>query len=263
MQIKLSSNFPAVRDALKKAPGQVAYAASVALNKTAETARRDVMDNMKRVFDRPTPWALNSLRVKRATKTNLVAELAFKDKNSVESSRSMIEPHVFGGKRRFKAMESRLWQAGYLPAGWNAVPGAGAKLNAYGNMSPGQISQVLNVLGTYREAGYNKADSRTIQRLAKGNVKKGVYGFVYWVNPVDGPRRARHLQPGVYQRVSTPFGSSLKPVLIFVRRAQYRVRLPFLEVVEAAAAREFPGEFDRAFDQALKTALLKSQGQLI
>lgn len=262
MQIKIDTNFPAVAEALRKAAGQVPFAAMVALNKTAEAGRVDVVGNMRRVFDRPTPWVLNSLRVKRATKTNLVAEVAFKDKNSVEDSRSMIEPHVDGGQRRYKGMEARLFRAGLLPAGWSAVPGGGAKLDAYGNMSRGQISQMLNVLGTYTEAGYNKADARTRARLAKGNEKKNVYGFVYWVNPVGG-KRARHLQPGVYQRVTTAFGSSLKPVLIFVKRARYKKRLPFYQVVDKAAAKHFPMEFDKAFEAALKTALLKTQGQLI
>lgn len=261
MQIKVETNFANVRAAMQKAASQVPFAASVALNKTADAARRDVVDNMRNVFDRPTPWVLNSLRVKRSTKASLVAEVAFKDKNSVESSRSMIEPHVFSGKRRFKAMEVRLWKAGYLPDGWNAVPGEAANMDGFGNMSPGQISQLLNVLGTYTEAGYNKANERTVARLAKGNVKKNQYGFVYWVNRVGDPK-GRHLQPGVYQRFTTAFGTSLKPVLIFVKRANYKARLPMYDLVNAAAAREFPGEFDKAFEQAMATALIKTQGKL-
>jgi len=262
MQIKLDTNFPAVAEAMRKAASQVPFAASVALNATAKFGRDDVVANMRRAFDRPTPWVLNSLRIKYAKKSALFAEVAFKDKNSVESSRSMIEPHVFAGKRRFKAMEARLYRVGILPAGWNAVPGAGAKLDAYGNMNRGQITQMLNVLGTYTEAGYNKADARTRDRLAKGNVKKNVYGFAYFVNPV-GARQRKHLQPGVYQRITTAFGSSLKPVLIFVKRAKYRARLPFYKLVEAAAAKHFAPEFDKAFEAAMKTALLKTQAPLL
>lgn len=263
MQITVKSNIAAVAKAWDQAAGQVPFALSVALNKTAEKARLKVRSEMPSVFDRPTPWVLNSLRVKRATKTNLTAELAYKDKNSVESSRSMVEPHVFGGRRHFKAMEARLMNMGYMPKGYNAVPGGAAKLDAYGNMSRGQISQLLNVLGTYTEAGYNKANAKTVERLAKGNVKKNVYGFVYWVNPVNRTARGRHLQPGVYQRVTTGFGSSLKPVLIFVKQAAYKKRLPFFDMAQAVADKEFPGEFDRAFDEAMRTALLKSQGQLL
>ena len=262
MKISISTNIPHVQAALAKAASQVPYAMRVALNKTADKAKQAVRAEMPKVFDRPTPWVLNSLRIKYATKTKLEAELAHKDKNSVESSRSMVEPHVFGGKRHYKAMEARLLRIGLLPAGYNAVPGEAARLDSYGNMSTGQISQLLNVLGSYTESGFNKANVNTVKRLAKGNAKKNTYGFVYWVNKV-GSTKARHLQPGVYQRIQTAFGSSLKPVLIFVKRAAYKQRLDFYGIAKAVVDRELASEFDQAFDAAMRTALLKQQGSLL
>jgi len=263
MQIKIDiSGIKEVQAALAKAPGQINFALANAMNKTALQAKSEIQTEMPRVFDRPTPWVINSLRVKFASKSNLVAEVAYKDKNSVESSRSMIEPHVFSGKRHHKAMEARLMNIGLLPAGYSVVPGAAAKLDANGNMSQGQISQILNVLGAYTEAGYNKADNRTVKRLAKGNVKKNTYGFVYWVNPVGGTK-AKHLPPGVYQRISTGFGTSLKPVLIFVKEAQYKKRLDFFGIAQKVIDRDFTGNFTQAFDEAMKTSLIKSQGTLL
>lgn len=262
MKLSIKTNFPEVAKALKNAEGQVPFATSVAINKAADKAKLAVQKNMRQVFDRPTPFVINSLRLKRSTKQNLTAELQFKDKNSAESSRTMVLPHVDGGSRRYNAMEARLRGIGVLPDGWNAVPGAGAKLDSYGNMSRGQISQMLNLLGAYKEAGYNKANAATRERLAKGNAKKNIYGFVYWVNPV-GTKRAKHLQPGVYQRVTTGFGSSLKPVVIFVKRAQYSKRLPFYQVAEEEFNRTFPEEFNVAMDYALRTAFPKVQGNLL
>lgn len=254
MQITISSNIPQVQAALARAANQVPFAMMNAINKTAAKARSDIQVAMPRVFDRPTPWVINSLRIKYASKANLAAEVGYKDKNSVESSRSMVEPHVFGGKRHFKAMEVRLLRMGLMPSGYNAVPGAAATLDAYGNMSRGQISQLLNVLGTYTEAGYNKADSRTVARLAKGNVKKGIYGFTYFVSKVGSGARGKHLQPGVYQRVTTGFGSSLKPILIFVKQANYKKSFDFFGVAQTAIDRDFPGNFEAAFDDAMRTA---------
>ena len=253
MKINISSNIPQVQEALAKAARQVPFAMKEALNKTAEKVRVNMRKEMASVFDRPTPWVLNSLRIKYATKTNLEAELAYKDKNSVESSRSMLEPHVFTGRRHYKAMESRLMRIGLLPTGYNAVPGDAAKLDSNGNMSQGQISQLLNVLGSYTESGFNKANINTKKRLAKGSIKKNTYGFVYWVNPVVGSK-SRHLQPGVYQRVATPFGSSLKPILIFVKQAAYKKTLDFFGISKDTIDKEFPGEFDRAFNEAVRTA---------
>jgi hypothetical protein len=263
MKVTFDTNIPQVQQALEQAASQVPFALSVAINNTLTLAQLTIQGQMPSVFDRPTPWVVNSLRLKRSTKTILSAELAFKDKNSAENSRSMIEPNVFGGTRHFKAMEARLMNMGYLPAGWNVVPGGGASLDAYGNMSRGQISQLLNVLGTFTEAGYNKANAKTVARLAKGNVKKNVYGFVYWVNPANGTGRNKKLPPGVYQRVKTGFGSSLKPILIFVKRAQYRQRLDFNAIVQRTIGAEFEGAFTRSFAAAMGTALLKVQGDLL
>lgn len=251
-----------LKQAAEQAPGQARFAASVALNKTADMGAAAVRKEMPNVFDKPTPWVVNSLRVKRSTKANLVAEVAFKDKNSAENSRTMILPHVDAGTRRYKAMEARLYKAGYLPAGWSVVPGAAANLDAFGNMSRGQITQLLNVLGTYTEAGYNKANAKTVDRLAKGNVKKNVYGFTYWVNPVNGSR-GKHLQPGVYQRVTTGFGTSLKPILIFVSKADYKNRLDFYGIVTTTVQRDFPAAFDKAFADAMSTSIFKVQGSLL
>lgn len=264
MQITIKTDFQAVQNALQQAPRQVPYAAAVALNKTAERARSAVQADMRRLFDRPTPWVLNSLRLKRANKATLAAELAFKDINSVTSAKTMVAPHIYGGGRAFKAMEGRLMAAGILPRGWQVVPGQSARLDAYGNMSRGQISQLLNVLGTYREAGYNKANARTVARLAAGNAKKGIYGFTYWVNPVGAPTgRGRHLPPGVYQRVQTGFGTSLKPVLIFVQGTRYRRVLAWDTTIAQTAERHFPGAFTEAFAQALRTARYAQQGSLL
>ena len=260
MQIKI--NTQEILEAFEQSARQATYATMLALNRTADTMRAELQWEMRKAFDRPTTWALNSLRIKYATKTRLAAVMGYYDKakdNSEggEASRSMIEPHVYGGPRHYKAMEVRLLRAGILPAGWNAVPGAAAQLDAFGNMNQGQITQLLNVLQTYTEAGFNTANSKTITKLAKGNKKKGVYGFTYWVNPPGSNTPGKHLPPGVYQRVATGFGSSLKPVLVFVKRAQYKQRLDFFGISDRVIARDLVGNFREAFEKAMSTAELR------
>lgn len=264
MDIKVATNIAQVQKALQAQARQVPFALSVALNRTAEWSETNVRREMTKVFDRPTRYFLRSLRVKRATKTKLQATLWFKDDGGRMEAGAMVTPHIHGGTRDAKPMELRLERAGLMVAGWRAVPGGAADLDAFGNMSRGQISLVLNVLGAYMESGYNKANAATKARLAKGNVKKGQYGFEYFVNP-GGPlkgrgrlpaasARMRHLLPGVYKRVATPFGSSLKPVLIFVRKATYKPRLDFFGIVQRTVDAKFPVEFDAAFDRAVRTA---------
>ncbi len=261
MQIKVDiTGLTELKAAMARAPGQVNYALAQAMNKTMAQAKSDVQTNMTKVFDRPTPWVINSLRIKYASKTKLSAELAFKDINSAVNARTMVAPHVDTGTRTHKAMEARLRGIGMLPTGWFVVPGAGATLDAYGNMSRGQISQLLNVLGAYTEAGYNKANDKTSKRLAKGNAKKNQFGFVYFVQRVSDKG---HLLPGVYQRVKTGFGSSLKPILIFVNGVSYKKRLDFYGIVQADIDRDLNANFEVEFKKAIDSALIKSQGSLL
>lgn len=257
------SGTEAVLAAMAQSERQARFAMSVALNRTAVLAADAVRATMPSVFDRPTPWVIKSLRVNRSTKANLVAEIAYKDKGLYGSSRTMIEPHVHQGvKRQHKAMETRLQRAGHLPSGWYAVPGSAAKLDSYGNMSQGQISQLLNVLGTYTESGYNKANAKTSARLARGDAKKGLAGFVYWINPAAG-RRQSGLPPGVYQRVGVGSTARSRPVLVFVRNVSYRPRLDFYGIAGDVAKKELPAQFDKAFSDAMRSSILRRQGSLL
>ena len=107
MKITIQTEVEQARRKFANLSKQVDFAAAVALTKTVGVARTKVQASMRQVFHQPTPWVINSLRVKPATKAKLEAELAFKDINSAVSSRTMVFPHVEGGQRRFKAMEAQ------------------------------------------------------------------------------------------------------------------------------------------------------------
>ncbi len=253
MNINIAVNTKALDYAYNKAKDQVPYALSLTLNKIAKTAHTEIKNDMRRLFDRPTPFFINSLRINYASKSKLEASIGYKDRGGAAyNDDPIVRPHVEGGNRSTKQMERRLQRSGYLPNDWQVVPGAGAKLDAYGNMSRGQITQMLNVLGTYTEAGYNKANAATRARLAKGTKKS--YGFVYWVNPV-GRGRVAHLLPGVYQRVTTPLGSSLKPIIIFTRKGLYKPILDFYGTVQRVVDEQFDPVFTDSFNHALATSL--------
>ena len=250
MRLTVSTNFADVAKQITAIGRQAEFAAAKALTLTAKDVQSSVAKEMARVFDRPTPWTRNSLRIKYATKANLSAEVAFKDRAATDASRSVLQPHAFGGKRHYKAFEARLLGMGILPSGWNAVPGAAAQLDGFGNMAQGQINQVLNVMTSYAAGG----GSKTIDRLAKGNKKKGVYGFEYFVLPPGANPPGKHLPPGIYQRVATGFGTSVKPVLVFVKQANYKARLDFYAIGQRAVDRDLQSNFRQAIEQAIATA---------
>lgn len=254
MKLSIDHNTKAVQAALNDAARQVPYALSVALNETAKEAKAMVRAEMESVFDRPTPWVLNSLRIKYANKRNLVAELAFKDFNGV-STRSMLEPQVDGGSRRFKAMEAILKSGGYVPKGWNVVPGAAAALDQYGNIVRSQVSQVMSMLAML--GPMSPAQRARKAELAAGGTKRNQFGFQYFIIPAGAG--SSRLQPGVYKR----FASGLKPILIFVRPAKYQKRLDFFGLVERKVNERLEPNFDAAFKMAVATSFYKNKDALL
>ena len=231
---------------------QVRFAELVAVNRAAFAARAEVQKEIARVFDRATPWVKGGVRVRKATKTDLTAvvDLDFWGNKQGVSVEKILDAEIKGGKRRHKRHEIALQKAGILPAGMYIVPGDAAALDQYGNMSSGQIVQIISWFNGFGEQGYqaNMSDKR---RIALGKDRRnGSRGFAYFaLTKAHGK-----LLPGIYQRFSTGFGSAIKPVMIFVRKSGYRPRLDFYGVANRAARAEFAVQFDIAFKQAMATA---------
>ena len=198
-------------------------AIATALTRTASKVRDSMRIEMARTLDRPTPYTLNSLYVKIATADNLNASVKFKDSKAESGSNtpaaSYMLPNVEGGKRKTKGFEAALRSMGALPEGWLVVPGPGATLDIYGNVSRGQVQQILAQLKT----GSVKAGA---QRKAGGQ---------YFVL-MPGAKAA----PGIYQREL--LGRNVTPVFLYVSTATYRQRLDFYgkgkDVIEANLSNE-------------------------
>ncbi len=233
---------------------QARFAVMRALNQAAYKAAQATAKEMAQVFDRPTQWVLRSVRYVKARRDKLEAQIDFDfwgNKQGVTVSH-VLRAEIFGGRRRLKRHEVALQRAGILPHGMAIVPGDAARMDKHGNMSPGQIVQIMSWFHSFGEQGYssNMRDAGR-RRLARGNKKTGERGYAYFV------LRKRHgkLLPGVYQRFSFgSLGSAVKPVMIFVPIPAYRRRLDFYGVAEKAAVAEFNAQFPRMFEEAMRTA---------
>jgi hypothetical protein len=249
MPINVRDAIAALTSRMQAEQKQVDYATRVALTKTAQKAVPALQREMRDVFSNPTPYTLSGLRVEPATKSRLSATVMLKDDaTKATPAAKFLLPQIQGGVRGQKRYERALQAVGALPAGYRTVPGAGAKLDAYGNMSRGQIVQILAYFRAFPEAGYkaNMTDQGRA-RLARGSKRK--LGFTYFVG-----RPGDRLPLGVYQRFTFAKGSAIKPVLLFVRSAVYQPRLDFEYVVEKTVETEFAGEFARAMVEARRTA---------
>lgn len=222
--------------------GDARFACAIALTKTAKLAKADVKDAMTRVFDRPTPFTLNSVYAKPARKNDLVAGVFFRDTATKGTPASKyIFPEVYGGGRRLKRSERSLQAAGKMPAGMFSTPGPGAELDRYGNVNRGQIVKLLS----YLKASHDPAQNRNPEGRQRGKRKNEHY---FAILKATGP-----LTPGVFKRVGDK-GRGFVKVLNYTDSPSYSKRLPFAEIVGATVDREFLDQFDMAFASVVSHA---------
>lgn len=215
---------------------QQRVAAAIALTKTVKAAVPKQYDEMRRVFDRPTRYTLNSLHIRPATPSRLVAEVGLKDRTSGTPAAKFLDPQIQGGARRQKGFERLLSRAGVLRQGWLAVPARGARLDAHGNVSRGQLVQILSVLRAFSNVGFN---ANITERSRAKNRKPRDYfvsGPVVAAKAANGGR----LPFGIYERKGR---SHIVSVFLFVSAVRYRKRYRFQEINEAVYHAVFPRVF--------------------
>ncbi len=255
MRIQVSTNLKNVRETISKIGPQAQYAAAVALTRTAKEVRNELKKEMNRVFDRPTPYTMNSLYVKPATKQNLEAMVWLKDATSKGTPADRyLKPQIVGGSRSLKSMEKALQSSGKMPRGYFAQPAAGAQLDQYGNVKRSQIVQILSQLKVQRGGGYDS--KRSSSAASKRTVARQGVTYFAIVSKVG------KLVPGIYFKKQFTKGSAVKPVFIYTREASYEPRFKFFDVAERVANQRMPSIFDQALRETLQTAFPKRQTSL-
>ncbi len=208
---------------------QVPFATAKALTATAQHVKQELEQEMKRVFDRPTPYTLKALFLKAARKKDLIATVGLKDwAYKGTAATKYLMPQIEGGARGPKRSEALLRGRGILGNNQYIVPGKGTRLNKYGNMTRGQIQKALSNLKAQRDSYQNTTNKKKV---------------AYFAGKINGT-------PGIWERR----GRRVKPLFIFVKQPRYTKRFQFYQVAERTAAEHFEDEFDKALTQALATA---------
>lgn len=244
----------------KLGDSQVPFATSLAMNRTGELARKTLVTTMKSVFDRPTPFVLNSTFVKNSTKNRLQITIGHKELNGKgRPSSAYLQAEIEGGIRKRRASEHAL--NNYY------VPSRNMPLDQYGNIPGGQIKKLLSELGlSENSSGFTS--NRSTNSAARQK-RKGTFRDVF----VMQPNNPRGLKPGVYQRIysatKTRYSAlagrnvaiqgptTLKPLLFFVSTPQYNKRYDFEGVIQRVWDAEYGRQFAAAMDYALSTAKFK------
>lgn len=219
--LKLTIDDKQMRKIVNQFPGQVRRAGEISLDRTAFEVRDAIKKLMGQVFDNPTRYTLNSLRVQRTKNHNMMAAVFFKEPDRM--GKHYLVPQVDGGARRLKGFERALGNMPLMPSKHHP------RLNRHGNLPYGWIVNVLSVLGRAEHvAGFS---SNITAGSKKRNRKPRDYVLL--------SKRHGKLPPGVYQRTQTGvgFGHKTKKTLPFGEYQKGRRRGRFASVIKARGLR--------------------------
>lgn len=231
---------------------QFPFALAKALNDTAfQDVQRGWKDEISLVFDNPVRLTLGAVRVKRARKNQKpapAAEIYLRDTASRGTPPARyLEHHVEPGTRPKKPFENILIRSGIMSADEFAVPGKSFPLDAYGNV-PGRVVQtVLKDLQASR--GEDTSGFSTRKSRARRERRRKRRGGIYFLS--RGERR--QLPRGIYERILTGFGSSVRSVFVFVKSARYNQRFDAYGLASKLFNDNFPKRFKDAMAQAMRT----------
>jgi hypothetical protein len=228
---------------------QVPFAAALAINAVLKKSQPAVQAEMRRVFDRPTPWTLNSYRVLQwAKKSALIGVVGFKGMQNIGGrgtpAGEYLQPQMEGGPRPAKGLEREMRAVGMLGNNEFLVPSRFMKLDQYGNVGRGVVNAVRANLRTMRF----DAASQTPRGGPRRKVGAKKFSMFYFTRAgVRGQRLT-----AIWQRFT---GGHAVPAFIVVAAApRYRKRFDQAPVVQREVDKNFRPEFEAAYARAVATA---------
>ncbi|QIZ79789.1 hypothetical protein [Thalassovita gelatinovora] len=221
---------------------QLPIATAWALNDTADDVLEHIQRRMEVVFDRPTRFTKNAFMVWRAKKSTLVAEV--RERPSV-GSRHYLKRQERGGVRKQTGLERmvmhNLAYDGVLAA---IIPTSAARLNAFGNWTPGERNQAVSAIKAFGETGY------TANATAKSKARSKGRRAAYFV-----PQKGSGLSPGIWRRKGKGKRERVEKIAHFTdTMPRYHERLGFYDGAEQVFERMIAPNFRRAFEKAMATA---------
>ena len=246
-----ATGIPAALAAMKGYSKQLPFAMSNAINRALFDARAKVQAVMSSTLDRPTAFTLKSLRVVKSTKQSLTGALDFGNTPAGQRAAELwMSVEVEGGARRRTGLERLLAGKGVIPAGSYLVPTSNAKLDANGNWLRSQMRQVSLSFGLgFDKVGSARLAKSAARKTAGGVKRKAVPSKFFVITDTTGG-----LEPAIYERVKSAFGSGAKPLAIIKASApRYKKRVPFYQVAERVAVKSFNEHLPEELMKAMKS----------
>lgn len=231
-------------------PRNIPFATALALTRTAKAVEQYTREKMASHMDRPTPFTLNSLFTRPATKQRLEAIVMFKDFAAKGApAGKYLQPITEGRTRGDKSTERKLKNAGVIRKDQYIVPAKNLGLNGYGNVPAARYVQILSYLKASGESGY--LANRTAKSMARNAKQKQ-----FFVVQEDDKRSglSRSLPPGIYERLAGggKGGKAVRMIFALVRQPKYAVKFPFYQEAQEQSVKLFPEQIKDAIEFVAK-----------
>ena len=203
-----------------------------ALNDTAADVQAHVADRMEVVFDRPTRFTKNAFMVVKARQGHPEAAV---EQRPGSGRRHYLRVQEEGGPRGQTGIEKLISRGIVLDEAIQAIiPDDGARLDANGNWSRGQMTQVLSQLKVQRDKTANETEASRKRKPRRAR---------YFV-PVRG------LAPGVYRRDERG-GAAFRVLKFSAKVPVYQQRLGFYEGAAELYAARMPQHLSRTLGRMI------------
>jgi len=194
---------------------QMPFATVLGLTLTAKAVQADIKAQLPKIFDRPTPWTINSIGMAPA-KFGVASSVFIRSQSPTGTPASKyLGPEIEGGHRRVARFERRINAQARIPEQM-MIAAKGATLDGFGNMQRAQINRIIrnmNAMGPFKK---NKEPRKEF--------------FV-------GKAKANGQPLAIYQIVAR---GKVVPVIAFLhRQPDYSTRFPFQKLVQESATKHF------------------------
>jgi len=218
-------------DALERE--QLPFALALTATWTAQGVQAEEKKVIASVFDNPSPYVINSVRVKAARKDNPIAAVWVNDGSTGSGGNiaKTLSAEIWGGKRKAKGFTHVMRNKGILKNGQYLTAAPNAKRNQYGNISKASMKKVISDL----ENPQGKKGRIKYFMLNNDSGVSSTWNNVIW------KKLGRN---------------DMEPFLIITDEApSYKKRLPFFEVAERIINRQSPVNFEKAMDHAIGSSI--------
>jgi hypothetical protein len=223
---------------------QIPFATSLALNNVAYLMLNRSRQQLKSVFDRPTPLIQGATRYKKSTKKDLEAVISIDPKRE-----GVLKTHELGGGRGLQGLEVVMRHRGLLPSGYRVVPAKQLPLDAYGNPQAKFVKEAKEAIASGK---WWRSPTRRLFVIPIGSsahLSPGIYEEAKGSVGGSGYRR-----PGRNQR-SHAYKLRLHTAwFMILREGRYKQILHWTKIMANEAETQLPEAMRQAIARALATA---------